>query len=158
MTQLLLIFTLSVITSSMSFSLTPLSKIIETKPLMFLPDDYDDKWEKRFKHLQNKWNEKPLTLNDENSYLKSVETDVPDKYCINCKYFRNNKGGDDEDGNLATCTAFPIQLMPIDSTKKMPLIPGDKEYSKYIMSEYYCTIARYFECLCGTSGKRYIEK
>jgi hypothetical protein len=148
MTQLLLICALYVIKSSMSFLLTPLSKNIESKPLMFLPDDYDDKWEKRFKHLQNKWNEKPFTLNDENSYLQSVESDVPDKYCANCKFFRNNKGGDDEDENLATCNAFPIQYMSVDSNK-------DRDY---LTSEYYCTIARYFECMCGTSGKRYIEK
>lgn len=111
---------------------------------MFLPDDYDDKWEKRFKHLQNKWNEKPITLSDENSYLQTEYTDVPDKYCSNCKYFRKSKVGEDDDENLATCTAFPFQYNPVDN----------EEYSKY----FYCTIARYFECMCGTSGKRYFEK
>lgn len=167
MTQLLSLCILSVVGTSMSLLLRPLS--ISTpeyprgeresdlllsrrsgksgnKTLMFLPDEDDDKWEKRFKHLQNKWNKQPLTLNDENSYLQSVDSDVPDKYCINCKYFRKNEGGDD----MGTCTAFPI--------KRYNIFDSSIENKEDSLLEFYCIIARYFECMCGTSGKRYIEK
>ena len=78
----------------------------------------------------------------------SANQNIP-KFCIDCKFFKNNFFTGSEFGK---CSFFPIEK------KDYPdyLVNGYKKISK---TEYtYCSTARKFEDLCGKEGKFYEKK
>lgn len=71
------------------------------------------------------------------------------KKCIDCKYYIQNQYVSDK--IFGKCLYNPIKLNKIFDLITGELIADTSEYE-------YCTDARYFEYLCGASGKNYIPK
>ena len=73
------------------------------------------------------------------------------KFCIDCKFFKNNFFSGSE---YAKCSAFPI--IEIEKDNADYLVNGYRKNSK---TEYtYCSLARNSERLCGKEGKFYEKK
>jgi hypothetical protein len=80
----------------------------------------------------------------------SANQNIP-KFCIDCKFFKNNFLTGSE---YAKCSAFPI--IEIEKDNANFLVNGYKKDSKKEFE--YCSIARKFEHLCGKEGKFYERK
>jgi hypothetical protein len=71
------------------------------------------------------------------------------KFCIDCKFFKNNFFSGSEFGK---CSLFPIEKEDYADF----LVNGYKKESKKEFT--YCSTARNFEHLCGKEGKYYERK
>lgn len=76
---------------------------------------------------------------------------VKPKFCIDCKFFKNNFFTGSEFGK---CSAFPE--IDIEKDNANFLVNGYKKESKKEFN--YCSTARKYDHLCGKEGKFYERK
>jgi len=72
--------------------------------------------------------------------------EITPKFCINCKFFKNNFVTDPIYGK---CYLFPKTEINTNY-----LITGIEKYIDY----QYCSTVRKFDDMCGKEGKKYINK
>jgi hypothetical protein len=72
--------------------------------------------------------------------------EINTRFCINCKFFTNSILTHTKYGK---CTAFPKPKKDDDY-----LVTGIKQN----IENYYCSVARNSEDMCGKEGKKYVDK
>jgi hypothetical protein len=72
--------------------------------------------------------------------------EITPKLCVNCKFFTNSFANDNKYGQ---CSLFPKK-----EKKKEFLATGQIQNVEY----KYCSVARYYDDMCGKEGKLYKNK
>ena len=94
--------------------------------------------------------------------LGTTSLPPPAKYCVNCQFFllkNNNPLNSNLENNphFGKCSLFPkIEKDDTNNNKTNILVVGEEKIDN--LDFQYCSTARSFNDMCGTSGRFYKEK